>query len=62
MLKSMQWAETRSEGCMYPVLPPKEYNVADLLSAIHSVSNPAIPFNLAVFNNDFGKGFKWKSL
>ena len=41
----------------YPILPPKEYKearVAELLSAIHSVSNPAIPFNPSVFEKDFG--------
>ena len=37
---------------VYPVIPPKEYSearVAHLLSAIHSTSNPAVPFNPAVF-------------
>ena len=40
----------------YPVLLPKEHceaRVADILSAIHSVSNPAVPFNPAVFMKDF---------
>ena len=38
-----------------PNLPLKEYReerVAELLSAMHSVSNPAIPFNPLFFKED----------
>ena len=42
---------------MFPIHPSKEYKderVAKVLSAIHSVSNPAIPFNPLVFKRTFG--------